>query len=125
MALCTASDVEFSIIKTFSGTFGEIQNDSQFARVCTIDGTYIYIVGITDADGQNYGYLNQDPRRYRKNARRWPTAAEVLEMIEPYVKPGVSTGDWIASVMITLLMNNTRFLPAWLSRLSEIRLHLY
>ncbi len=38
-------------------------------------------------------------------------AAEVLEMIEPYVKPGVSTGGWIASVMITLLMNNTRFLP--------------
>ena len=35
-------------------------------------------------------------------------AAEVLEMIEPYVKPG----SWIASVMITLLMNNTRFLPA-------------
>ena len=43
-------------------------------------------------------------------------AAEVLEMIEPYVKPGVS---WIASVMITLLMNNTRFLPA--SAITAIR----
>lgn len=46
-------------------------------------------------------------------------AAEVLEMIEPYVKPGVSTASWIASVMITLLMNNTRFLPA--SAITAIR----
>lgn len=28
-----------------------------------------------------------------ENARRWPPAADVLEMIEPFVKPGVSTGE--------------------------------
>ena len=39
-------------------------------------------------------------------------AAEVLEMIEPYVKPGVSTGELDR-------MNNTRFLPA--SAITAIR----
>lgn len=28
-------------------------------------------------------------------------AAEVLEMIEPFIKPGVSTGRWIVSAMTT------------------------
>lgn len=46
-------------------------------------------------------------------------AAEVLEMIEPYVKPGVSTGELDRICMITLLMNNTRFLPA--SAITAIR----
>lgn len=40
-------------------------------------------------------------------------AAEVLEMIEPYIKPGVTTGEnWTVSVTITSLTNNTRSPPA-------------
>ena len=46
-------------------------------------------------------------------------AAEVLEMIEPYVKPGVSTGELDRICNDTLLMNNTRFLPA--SAITAIR----
>lgn len=39
-------------------------------------------------------------------------AAEVLEMIEPYIKPGVTTANWTVSVTITSLTNNTRSPPA-------------
>lgn len=40
-------------------------------------------------------------------------AAEVLEMIEPYIKPGVTTGELgQVSVTITSLTNNTRSPPA-------------
>ncbi len=58
-------------------------------------------------------------------ARRVRLAAEVLEMIEPYIKPGVTTGELTVSVTITSLTNNTRSPPARLPRLSEIRLYLY
>ncbi|STI19688.1 methionine aminopeptidase [Escherichia coli] len=53
-------------------------------------------------------------------------AAEVLEMIEPYVKPGVSTGelDRICNDYIVNEQHAGFCLPR-LSRLSEIRLHLY
>ncbi len=46
-------------------------------------------------------------------------------MIEPYVKPGVSTGELDRICKITLLMNNTRFLPASAITAIQIRLHLY
>lgn len=39
-------------------------------------------------------------------------AAEVLEIIAPHVKPGVSTGSWIAFVISTLSMYNKRYLLA-------------
>ncbi len=71
------------------------------------------------------GYLNQDPRRYRKMRVAGRLAAEVLEMIEPYVNRASAPASWIASVMITLLMNTRGFCLPRLSRLSEIRLHLY
>ncbi len=92
----------------------------------TIDGTYIYIVGITDADGQTNGYLNQDPEDIEKMRVAGRLAAEVLEMIEPYVKPGVSTGelDRICNDYIVNEQTGGFCLPR-LSRLSEIRLHFY
>ena len=39
------------------------------------------------------GYLNQTPEDIEKMRVAGRLAAEVLEMIEPYVKPGVSTGE--------------------------------
>ncbi len=53
-------------------------------------------------------------------------AAEVLEMIEPYVKPGVSTGESWNRICNDYIVNGQRgFCLPRLSRLSEIRLHLY
>lgn len=51
-------------------------------------------------------------------------AAEVLEMIEPYVKPGVSTGE-LDRICNDYIVNEQKAISAWprLSRLSEIRLH--
>lgn len=39
-------------------------------------------------------------------------AAEVLEMIEPYIKPASPPANWTVSVTITSLTNNTRSPPA-------------
>lgn len=46
-------------------------------------------------------------------------AAEVLEMIEPYVKPGVSTGELTASVTTISLTSRRPFPPA--SAITAIR----
>ncbi len=54
--------------------------------------TYILSVSPTLMDRIN-GYLNQDPEDIEKMRVAGRLAAEVLEMIEPYVKPGVSTGE--------------------------------
>lgn len=53
-------------------------------------------------------------------------AAEVLEMIEPYIKPGVTTGelDRICNDYIVNEQHANLRLPR-LPRLSEIRLYLY
>ncbi|VEA06094.1 methionine aminopeptidase [Salmonella enterica subsp. salamae] len=53
-------------------------------------------------------------------------AAEVLEMIEPYIKPGVTTGelDRICNDYIVNEQHAISRLPR-LPRLSEIRLYLY
>lgn len=53
-------------------------------------------------------------------------AAEVLEMIEPYIKPGVTTGelDRICNDYIVKRTTRDLRLPR-LPRLSEIRLYLY
>ena len=120
LALCTASDVEFSIIENLQWARYEIQNDSQFARCDTIDGTlHILSVSPTLMDRIN-GYPIKTPEDIEKCASLGPTSAEVLEMIEPWHQNRASAlASWTASVMITLLMNNTRFLPA--SAITAIR----
>ena len=52
-------------------------------------------------------------------------AADVLEMIEPFVKPGVSTGE-LDRICNDYIVNEQKpYPPAWATTASEIRLHLY
>ncbi len=54
-------------------------------------------------------------------------AAEVLEMIEPYIKPGVTTGELDRICNDYIVNEPTHAISACLGylRLSEIRLYLY
>ncbi len=58
---------------------------------------------------------------HRKSTRREAVWRQpVLEMIEPYVKPGVTTANWTVSVTITSLTNNARSPPASATTAIEI-----
>ncbi|MFR3707989.1 MAG: hypothetical protein ACLTXH_12650 [Enterobacter hormaechei] len=77
----------------------------------------IYIVEKIDTDGHNpWLFLSRHLKTSKCVAGR--LAAEVLEMIEPYVKPGVSM-NWIASATIISLTNKKPYPPASLPRLPK------
>jgi hypothetical protein len=60
----------------------------------TIDNTYTSIVEKIDTDGQiTWLSLLRHLKKLKKMRVAGRLAADVLEMIEPFVKPGVSTGE--------------------------------
>jgi len=54
---------------------------------------------------------HQNPRRYRKNAHAGRLAAEVLQVVAPHVKPGVSTAE-LDRICYEHIVNEQKAIPA-------------